>query len=285
MPQIMIDTAGDSPRVLRFLAKIIVQLAAEVEAEANGTPEQLPAPPVPALIPTPPAAAFAAAGNVTPIRPTAEPPAPPAPPAADTGAIPAPPAPPAAQAADVDATMRDKDGFPWERRIHSDPPKFNKDGTWRVRRGVDEATLSSVRASLRAASAPAGTGAQSVPLPPTQTSVQNIPPPPPSTEAQGQGPSAAEAFAQGGAQASVNLPASATPGSPAGVLPGPASGVTFQQLMQKIMVGIQQHKLTNDEVQAACKAGGADGLQALAAKPNLLDNVNVQIDTLLNRAN
>lgn len=46
---------------------------------------------------------------------------------------------------------RDSAGLPHDTRIHSDPPKTNKDGTWRARRGVDDATVEAVTAELRAA--------------------------------------------------------------------------------------------------------------------------------------
>lgn len=53
-------------------------------------------------------------------------------------------------AAEARARMVDSTGLPHDTRIHSDPPKTNKDGTWRARRGVDEELVQTVTAELRA---------------------------------------------------------------------------------------------------------------------------------------
>lgn len=54
------------------------------------------------------------------------------------------PPPPAASVA------LDKDGLPWDERIHSGNKAFVADGTWRKRRGVDEGIIAQVEAELRA---------------------------------------------------------------------------------------------------------------------------------------
>jgi len=43
----------------------------------------------------------------------------------------------------------DASGLPWDGRIHAAAKSLNKDGTWRARRGVDEATVTTVTAELR----------------------------------------------------------------------------------------------------------------------------------------
>lgn len=43
----------------------------------------------------------------------------------------------------------DVDGIKWDKRIHSSSKELNKDGTWRKRRGVDDALVRSVEAELR----------------------------------------------------------------------------------------------------------------------------------------
>lgn len=43
----------------------------------------------------------------------------------------------------------DKDGLPWDERIHSSSKAKNADGTWRAKRGVDEKTMNNVKASLQ----------------------------------------------------------------------------------------------------------------------------------------
>ena len=53
---------------------------------------------------------------------------------------------------ETDSTKLDKNGLPWDSRIHSDAKTFNADGTWKYRRGVDrEVLVPQVEAELRAA--------------------------------------------------------------------------------------------------------------------------------------
>lgn len=49
--------------------------------------------------------------------------------------------------APVDDTT-DSAGFPWDERIHSGAKSVNKDGTWKLKRGVDKATVDEIRASF-----------------------------------------------------------------------------------------------------------------------------------------
>lgn len=66
------------------------------------------------------------------------------------------------------SSPHDSAGLPHDGRIHSEPPKFNKDGTWRARRGVSEETVAEVTAQLRgaqaSAQAPHGESAASEPV-------------------------------------------------------------------------------------------------------------------------
>lgn len=57
----------------------------------------------------------------------------------------------------------DKNGLPWDERIHSSSKEKNKDGSWRIKKNVDAAFKAQVETSLRAVS-----GAP-VPAPPTNT--------------------------------------------------------------------------------------------------------------------
>lgn len=50
----------------------------------------------------------------------------------------------------------DKNGLPWDERIHAGTKALNGDGTWKKRRGVDDATVAAVTAELTGA-APAPT--------------------------------------------------------------------------------------------------------------------------------
>lgn len=83
----------------------------------------------------------------------------------------APPMPmPAAGGGDDDgppnaaAPAYDSSGLPWDERIHAKSKATVGDGTWRKRRGVDDATVAAVEAELRSRLGQAGTP-QPAPMP------------------------------------------------------------------------------------------------------------------------
>lgn len=47
-----------------------------------------------------------------------------------------------------DAGLLDSNGFPWDSRIHSSSRERIKDGTWKLKRGVDASLVESVRAAF-----------------------------------------------------------------------------------------------------------------------------------------
>lgn len=55
---------------------------------------------------------------------------------------------------DTGAPAVDSSGLPWDERIHAKTKATVADGTWRKKRGVDDATVASVEAILRSASPP-----------------------------------------------------------------------------------------------------------------------------------
>lgn len=69
----------------------------------------------------------------------------------------------------------DKNGLPWDERIHAGTKALNGDGTWKKRRGVDDATVAAVTAELTGA-APAPT-----PTPQPEPTPAPTPAPVPST--------------------------------------------------------------------------------------------------------
>jgi len=113
-----------------------------------------------AVAPFAPATVDAAAQQTAPVVLTATslptPPAMPLPaamPAATTSA-------PTAAALTAPAPTVDKDGLPWDARIHSSSKALNADGRWRAKKGLnDGAMVSAVQAELRALMA--------IPVPPT----------------------------------------------------------------------------------------------------------------------
>ena len=179
-------------------------LTAALVATGLATPTivpQPPAPPVqpvrfgPSLITSPEVVAAQAAMNavlstvvappppIAPVAPMATSPEPTSAfaQAAATSVAPATPvAPPIA--APAPSGDRDKNGLPWDGRIHASSKALVADGSWRMKRGVDDALVATVTAELRAAAAaPAGGGLAGVPWPfaTSAADVQPLPVPPP----------------------------------------------------------------------------------------------------------
>lgn len=73
----------------------------------------------------------------------------------------------------------DKNGLPWDERIHAGTKALNGDGTWKKRRGVDDATVAAVTAELTGA-APAPTP-EPTPAPQPEPTPEPTPAPVPST--------------------------------------------------------------------------------------------------------
>jgi len=111
---------------------------------------QIPAPPVqpvtsaPSTVVVPPPPTVPVAPTVTSPEPTAAfaPPAPTAVPAA------VPAAPPTVALAEVDSK-----GLPWDGRIHASSKAKVADGSWRAKRGVDPAMVTTVETELKGAAA------------------------------------------------------------------------------------------------------------------------------------
>jgi hypothetical protein len=206
--------------------------------------------------------------------------APPAPMTTQTNALPAM----TTAAGGVVRPELDKAGIPWDGRIHSDTRKQNADGTWRFRRNLETVTRDAVMAELKAAAG------QQVQLPPGQSTdavAGNVPVPPEAPPVPQQ-PVAANTLpaTPGVPTAPVSLPAlpvqpSVNVGVPdppnTGVVPPPVTG--FRELMTKINVARAHGKLSQEQVETACREAGADSVTALAAQPALVPAV----DKVLNR--
>jgi len=86
-----------------------------------------------------------------------------------------PPAPTASVAAPTGSVQTDKNGLPWDARIHASTKTFNADGTWRGRRNTDANIITAVEAELRALMAiPAQAPANIAPV-----AINSVAPPPP----------------------------------------------------------------------------------------------------------
>lgn len=136
--------------------------------------------------------------------------------------------------ADVD---RDKNGIPWDERIHSDRSGStggkNQDGSWKRKRNTPDDTYNSVMAELRAGitartlEAASGVGG-AVPLPPSTTASSSAP----ATPALAPSPTPAAADASSSAPAVPAPPAASTPATaaPEGTVPA----TTFPAIMMKV---------------------------------------------------
>ena len=115
-----------------------------------------------AVLPTAPVAPLAG----VPLPPNAS--LPPAPPPGPTAGAPTGAAPTA-------SVVTDKNGLPWDARIHASSKTMNADGSWRGRRNTDAHIIASVEAELRALMAiPAPAPASIAPV-----AINSVAPPPP----------------------------------------------------------------------------------------------------------
>lgn len=87
----------------------------------------------------------------------------------------------------------DKNGIPWDERIHAGTKRKNADGTWSLKKGVDKDLAAQIIAEYQAAapttpaapskqSAPAAHSAPTPPAPPSAPSKPGVPPAPPKAE-------------------------------------------------------------------------------------------------------
>lgn len=187
------------------------------------------------------------------------------------------PAPTLAPGASVELDSR---GLPWDARIHAKGGNGpggvkNADGSWRAKRGVNDAALvASVEAELRQAlGAPAPTVA-AVPVPPAQhaaqvfaASVGNVPaitPVPPV-------PTAAPV---------LSAPIASPPAAPAAPAVGGQLPVTgnYIELVTAITGWVKDGKLNEAEVSAACMAVGIPSLPLLATRLDLVASVSAVLN-------
>lgn len=153
----------------------------------------------------------------------------------------------------------DKAGFPWDQRIHSGNKQKVTDGTWRKRRGIDDATVALVEGELRQVmGAPAAVKA---PTPPPSDAVK--PPAPPAPP-----------------------PASAIPPIPPSLVrAAPSSGSDPRQLYTALVGRSAQafaaRKLTPEQVSACCTKYGIPSLPLLANRLDLVQHVAAEIDAMI----
>jgi len=136
------------------------------------------------------------------------------------------------------AGERDKNGIPWDERIHSSSKGTNKDGTWARRRNTPDAKFDAVMAELRAANTAmtlqAATGVlPAPPPPPAPVAAAAAPPPPPATAPPPPPPAATGAI------------------------------INFPNIMMKITSAQSAGTLTGMHLKPAMEAAGIDTVSAL----------------------
>lgn len=167
---------------------------------------------------------------------------------------------------------RDKDGLPWDARVHSETRKMNADGTWRYRRNLDALVKAAVTAELKALY-----GGQLT----IQTGMVSLPAAPPAPQA----PPAPTAPPAPVAPQPPAAPMPVSDGVPLGVPnPGQSAAVQalgFRDFMSAVNKATQAGRLTAVQLNNACKAVNLDGVSALASDPGKISLVHNQIAHLL----
>lgn len=153
----------------------------------------------------------------------------------------------------VVAAMLDKNGLPWDERIHAGSKTKNQDGSWRYKRGVESRVVEPVEAELRAVMGlPAPVMAPLPSIPPVIPSLLIVPPPP----------------AVPAAAAVPSITASPVVSAPTVAALNPfVSLITFAGA--KNMEG----KLTDAEIQAACQAFGVPAIPLMTNRHDLCPHV------------
>jgi 2-oxoglutarate dehydrogenase E2 component (dihydrolipoamide succinyltransferase) len=193
--------------------------------------------------------------------------------AGDEAEQPAGPASPAAPAPAVTAVQLDKNGLPWDARIHASSKAINADGSWRAKKMVDAAVVASVEAELRATmGAPAAPAAQPAAPAPTPLPAQPAPDASALLPAQPASPVAAPTPA----------PAAPTP-APAAPTPAPAAPATpaapgnpdtdLPTFLKEATTLINAGRATTADMIAAANSAGIPHPGALTQRPDLIATV------------
>lgn len=186
----------------------------------------------------------------------------------------------------VVSTDRDKDGTPWDARVHSETRKTNADGTWRYRRNLDANVKAAVTAELKALHGGQTTltimpVALAAPTPEQIAIALGVAPTPPSVTLPQPGPGLLQPAAPLPLPAGVSVGLPNAPQSPV-VSTAPVTG--FRDFMSKVNKALAAGLLKQEQLTAACRAVNLDSVSALAAQPMLVGLVDAQINQLLGAA-
>ena len=181
---------------------------------------------------------------------------------------------PTAPSGEVDST-----GLPWDERIHAKTKAKNANGTWRTRRGVDDAMFAAVEAQLRAAIFSAAS---------TDAANTTHNEPEPFTPSVAPAPTPEQFFGDPAAAPQMQQPADPLaipdflrrePAAAQQPVPGaPLPTLNFQQLMAAISQGLRDKKIDNVYLQQLVQHFQITGIPALASThANLIPNVVAEL--------
>lgn len=153
----------------------------------------------------------------------------------------------------------DAKGFPWDARIHAESKARNADNTWRRRRNLDAAMITTVEAELRQVM-----GAPTAPLAPSIAPIVPTPPPVMVAPVIANSPTVSESAA-----------AVAPPAPPAD------ARQQFVALVGRAAAALQAGKLTQAEVTQCCADVGIPALPLLANRLDLVATVAARIDAII----
>lgn len=218
--------------------------------------------------------------------------------------------PPAVAAINEYGNGLDKNGLPWDERIHASSKAKVADGTWRQKRGVDTGLVATVEAELKALMglpSPAGNGALVAPVPvariettvfpgsvgtlsdngplpsvlgvteipsPTMITANLVPPPPPAPSVQ---PIAKHCEAHD----NWYLDACSRCAIPVHVPAPPAPAMDFMGLLTFASTNVQGKKVSIEEVTEIIQAAGVPNLPLLQNRPDLVPAIHASIVALI----
>ena len=277
MPQIIVDTATESPASLSLVSRLLQDYAIMKAKEEQQAAHEYPA--VASDSPLDPSHVTVRVGEVSmtgdpavffakATATTAVPAAPvPVPQTAPVAATPAPTTAPVATAPSAPAAMLEYDtaGVPWDARIHSSAKGKKKDGTWKLARNIDPALVTMVLHEITPKPA-VGTAAAPVASPVTVPVAPVAVPVPPEG-------SALPVAVPGTAPV---VPVAAQPAA-GGVPVAPNPMQQFQSLMAQISAAKAAGTLNQTTVLDAVKAEGLAQLQLLITAPDKIPAVKARL--------
>lgn len=140
----------------------------------------------------------------------------------------------------------DKEGIPWDGRIHASTKTKTVEGVWKKKRNIEPALVDEVTAELRAVMA--------VPAPPVPVMAVPAPPVPVAAAVPAPPEDAKEA-------AAIPVP------------PAPSAGFGFAEFMGHVTAGVTSSRFTREDVAAACVKSGVPNLPGLINRPDLIPSV------------